>query len=90
MIVFLVWFTGYNIASQHTSSDILDGMTWVAIVTLYAALGVYSHVSFVLNYTSVFMNKQANSLEVYHLLHRGKRCFFPGFNRKTENPASSS
>ena len=45
MIVFLVWFTANNIASTRSKTDILDGLTVVAVVTLYAALGVYSHVS---------------------------------------------
>jgi len=43
MLVFFVWFTGFNIASTHSKSDILDGVSQVAIISLYAALGVYAH-----------------------------------------------
>jgi len=43
MLVFLIWFTGYDIASTRSNVDILDGLTVVVMCFLFAALGIYAH-----------------------------------------------
>ena len=43
MLVFLIWFTGFNIASTQSQSDILDGFTAVVVCAMFAALGIYAH-----------------------------------------------
>ena len=56
MLTFVVVFTGLNIESKHSKTDILDGLTVVAIVTLYAALGTYAHVSTYSQYVRTVTN----------------------------------
>ena len=38
-----IWFAGYDIASVHTQSDVLDGTVSIMMMILYIGLGVYSH-----------------------------------------------
>ena len=37
------FYSGYDITSVHTPTDILDGIVLVLMVTLYCGIGVYSH-----------------------------------------------
>lgn len=37
------FYSGYDISSVHTPTDILDGIVIVLMVTLYCGIGVYSH-----------------------------------------------
>ena len=37
------FYSGYDISSVHTPTDILDGIVIVLMVTLYSGIGVYSH-----------------------------------------------
>lgn len=37
------WFSGYNIVSVHTKSDILDGTVSIMLMSFFCGLGVYSH-----------------------------------------------
>ena len=37
------FYSGYDISSVHTPTDILDGIVVVLMVTLYCGIGVYSH-----------------------------------------------
>ena len=43
MVFTRVWFSGYDIASVHTQSDVLDGTVSIMMMILYIGLGVYSH-----------------------------------------------
>ena len=43
MIVTQVWFNGYDIASDMTETDILDGTAIIVMVTLHISVGIYSH-----------------------------------------------
>ena len=43
MIVTQVWFNGYDIASDMTETDILDGTAIIVMVTLHISLGIYAH-----------------------------------------------
>jgi hypothetical protein len=38
-----IWFSGYDIASVHTNSDVLDGTVSTMMIFLYISLGVYAH-----------------------------------------------
>ncbi len=42
MIVTQVWFNGYDIASDMTETDILDGTAIIVMVTLHISVGIYS------------------------------------------------
>jgi len=37
------WYSGYNIVSVHTKSDILDGTVSIFVMSYFCGLGVYSH-----------------------------------------------
>jgi len=37
------WFSGYDIISVHTKSDILDGTVSIMVMSFFCGLGVYSH-----------------------------------------------
>ena len=43
MVVTQVWFNGYDISSDMTQTDILDGTAIIIMVTLFISLGIYSH-----------------------------------------------
>ena len=43
MIGTQVWFEGYDILSNKTETDILDGTAIVAMVTLHISVGIYAH-----------------------------------------------
>ena len=43
MFVTQVLFNGYDIASEMTETDILDGTAVVIMVTLFILLGIYAH-----------------------------------------------
>jgi len=42
MFLTRIWFSGYDILSHETETDILDGMVSIIIATLFVSLGVYS------------------------------------------------
>jgi len=42
MFLTRIWFSGYDILSHQTETDILDGIVSIIIVTLFVSLGVYS------------------------------------------------
>ena len=42
MTVTQVWFNGYDIASEMTETDILDGTAIIIMVTLHISLGIYA------------------------------------------------
>ena len=43
MTITQVWFNGYDIASDMTETDILDGTAIIVMVTLHISVGIYSH-----------------------------------------------
>ena len=43
MIGTQIWFEGYDILSNKTETDILDGTAIIAMVTLHISVGIYSH-----------------------------------------------
>ena len=42
MFLTRTWFSGYDILSHETETDILDGISSIIIVTLFVSLGVYA------------------------------------------------
>jgi len=42
MFLTRIWFSGYDILSHDTETDILDGIVSIIIATLFVSLGVYS------------------------------------------------
>ena len=43
MFVTQVLFNGYDIASEMTQTDILDGTALIIMITLFIGLGIYAH-----------------------------------------------
>ena len=43
MIFTNAFFSGYDIASVHTATDVLDGTISVFMYSMFAAVGVYAH-----------------------------------------------
>ena len=43
MIVTQIWYNGYDISSDMTQTDILDGTAIIIMVSLFISLGVYAH-----------------------------------------------
>lgn len=43
MIFTNAFYSGYDIMSDHSATDIVDGMVSVFVVAMYVALGVYAH-----------------------------------------------
>ena len=43
MIFTNLFYSGYDITSIHSPTDILDGLISVIMVSLYCALGIYAH-----------------------------------------------
>ena len=43
MIVTQIWYNGYDISSDLTQTDILDGTAIVIMVSLFISIGVYAH-----------------------------------------------
>ena len=43
MIGTQVWFEGYDILSNKTQTDILDGTAIIAMLTLHISVGIYAH-----------------------------------------------
>ena len=43
MIFTNAFYSGYDITSVHSPTDILDGLISIIMVSLYCALGIYAH-----------------------------------------------